>query len=201
MKQFIFILFPLLAVLSSCSTRNSIKAVDLGLSVKWANVNIGAPCPDECGDCFAWGETTKKAEHYKWADESNNFIFTKYNYDSGYGVVDYKIKLDPEDDVASVRLGSKWRMPTKYEIEELIATRNNADYRWEWKRINGHDGWDVVYLVNRKSIFLPATCRYWSSSLNTKDPAFAVYMELSSEHVFAGGHFRWEEHCVRPVCE
>ena len=30
--------------------------VDLGLSVKWANVNVGAKCPNDKGKYFAWDE-------------------------------------------------------------------------------------------------------------------------------------------------
>ena len=35
-------------------------AVDLGLSVKWANCNVGASTPEEYGDYFAWGEVHPK---------------------------------------------------------------------------------------------------------------------------------------------
>ena len=34
-----------------------ISAVDLGLSVKWANANLGANYPDDYGDYYAYGET------------------------------------------------------------------------------------------------------------------------------------------------
>lgn len=33
------------------------EAVDLGLSVKWANMNIGASNIYDVGEYFAWGET------------------------------------------------------------------------------------------------------------------------------------------------
>ena len=32
-------------------------AVDLGLSVKWANANVGADSPEAFGNYYAWGET------------------------------------------------------------------------------------------------------------------------------------------------
>ena len=35
--------------------------------------------------------------------------------------------LDPEDDVAHVKWGGKWRMPTAEEWEELME-----DCTWEW---------------------------------------------------------------------
>lgn len=37
------------------------KPIDLGLSVLWANYNVGASNPEEDGDYFAWGETQTKS--------------------------------------------------------------------------------------------------------------------------------------------
>lgn len=39
------------------------KAVDLGLSVKWATCNVGASKPYEYGDFFAWGEVEPKERY------------------------------------------------------------------------------------------------------------------------------------------
>ena len=33
------------------------EAIDLGLSVLWSNMNLGATTPYEEGDYFAWAET------------------------------------------------------------------------------------------------------------------------------------------------
>ena len=38
-------------------THNGYEYVDLGLSVKWATMNVGATTPEEYGDYFAWGAT------------------------------------------------------------------------------------------------------------------------------------------------
>lgn len=134
--------------------------VDLGLSVKWANANLGASSLEDYGDYYAWGEIETKEnyswETYKWCTVNYSTpTLTKYNYG-----VDDKTVLDPEDDVAHVKLGGKWRMPTSSELGELISTKNNASYQWEWKSLNGHNGWLVTYLVNNISIFLPAA-GYW----------------------------------------
>ena len=42
------------------------EAVDLGLSVKWSSVNVGASAPEDYGNYYAWGETTTKTD-YSWA--------------------------------------------------------------------------------------------------------------------------------------
>ena len=42
---------------------NGHEYVDLGLSVKWATMNVGATKPEDYGDYFAWGETTAKEDY------------------------------------------------------------------------------------------------------------------------------------------
>lgn len=37
--------------------------VDMGLSVKWATMNIGAEKVSDYGDYFAWGETCSKEDY------------------------------------------------------------------------------------------------------------------------------------------
>ena len=54
---------------------NVLRAVDLGLSVKWANMNLGAVDPGHRGDFFAWG------------DPEPYFTYTginEYGYETGY---------------------------------------------------------------------------------------------------------------------
>ena len=154
--------------------QNILTAVDLGLSVKWANMNIGASSPEEYGNYYAWGETTVKTYYdwdtYKWGRPGN---FTKYNFLKDWGIVDNKGVLDLVDDVAHVKLGGKWRMPTKDEWAEL---KSQCTYK---KAIqNGVKGL-LVTGKNGNSIFLPAAGYkskdevsishegyYWSSSLH-----------------------------------
>ena len=128
------------------------KYVDLGLSVKWARCNLGAWKPTDYGDYFAWGETEPKTDYtwetYKWGTENN---FTKYNDTDG------KIVLDPEDDAATVNLGSPWRMPTKKETNELWG-----NCTWTETTQDGVNGYEVKG-PNGNSIFLPAAgCRVGS---------------------------------------
>ena len=112
-----------------------IQAVDLGLSVKWANMNIGAKNVGQDGSHFAWGEVeTKKQGKYTWNSykygTSANYM-TKYCTDSNYGEVDGKDILEKSDDVANAVLGGDWRMPTKEEFSELLTkctiTWENSD--------------------------------------------------------------------------
>ena len=106
------------------------EAVDLGLSVKWSSLNLGAVqlytnlSPwDNYGAFFAWGETEPKKD-YNWETykfgTSKDGPFSKYNNEyNALDVVDNKTILDSEDDAARVKLGGKWRMPTWEEFTEL----------------------------------------------------------------------------------
>ena len=130
-------------------------AVDLGLSVKWATFNVGATSPEEFGGYYAWGETTEK-QTYTWANykycRGSEDTLTKYCSDSSYGFngyTDNKSFLDPEDDVAHVKWGGDWRMPTFLEITEL---ENRCT--WLYASRNGVDGCEVIG-PNGNSIFIP----------------------------------------------
>ena len=191
-------------------------AVDLGLSVYWAMCNIGAEKPEEYGDYYAWGETEPKENYswstYKWCNGSSSTL-TKYNTNSSYGTVDNKTVLEPEDDVAHVKLGGKWRMPTDAEWAELLTKCT-----WTWvtnyngSGINGR----LVKATNGNSIFLPAAGfrygtvlydagsngNFWSSSLNTFYPYFAWYVYFDSDNVSRlSSRYRFGGHSVRPVSE
>lgn len=93
-------------------------------------VHRGAEAPEGYGDSYAWGET----QTYHLNCDNAPFL-TKYNNSSYYGTVDNKVVLDAADDVAHVQLGGKWRMPTKGEVEELISTQINDNYRWQLKSV------------------------------------------------------------------
>ena len=131
-----------------------LRHVDLGLSVEWASFNIGATNPYEPGDYFAWGETETKDEYnyntYKFKHSSISYGYTKYNYYANVGPVDYKYRLDMEDDAARVIWGSDWRMPTKEEMEELVT-----ECRWSWYEVDSVKGY-MVTGPNGNHIFLPA---------------------------------------------
>ena len=127
------------------------EAVDLGLSVKWASFNLGADNPEGFGDYFAWGETRPKEDYswatYKWS-EGGTTTLTKYNTNSQYGPVDNKKKLDPEDDAAHVLLGGTWRMPTLFELEELMDFDNSS-----FSTYTSEDGVIFLKITSRKKGF------------------------------------------------
>ena len=126
---------------------NGYAAVDLGLSVLWATCNIGADSPEDYGDYFAWGETETKDSY-----TSSNSVTD--------GVEMGDIAGNAEYDAATANWGSKWRMPTKDECQELIDSCT-----WEWTTENDVNGY-LVTGPNDNTIFLPAAGYRRGSSLN-----------------------------------
>ena len=192
----------------------SLEAVDLGLpsGIKWANYNVGATCPEEYGGYYAWGETEEKSnyswETYKWCNGSDDTM-TKYCTNSSDGTVDNKTTLDLEDDVAHVKWGGSWRMPTKAEQDELLTECN-----WEWTSLNGVNGYKVTG-PNGNSIFLPAAgfrggtgVYYWGSRGNCwSGSLISIYSSHAHDLSFrSGSHdLSYDIRCygrsVRPVCK
>ena len=191
-------------------------AVDLGLSVYWGTTNIGASKPEDYGDYYAWGETEPK-ESYSWSTykfgTSSSGPFFKYNTSDSYGTVDNKTVLEPEDDVASVKLGGEWRMPTDAEWTEL---RTKCTWTWTTNYNGTGVKGQIVTATNGNSIFLPAAGYrrdtklydagsygyYWSSSLNTDKPSIAWYVNFNSGTVRRRDYgYRSYGQSVRPVSE
>ena len=125
--------------------------VDLGLSVKWAMCNVGASSPEDGGDHYAWGETDTKPDY------TNDNCST-----SGKDIGDI---AGTSRDVAHVKWGGSWRMPTKAEYQELLDS-----CQWVKTVYNGVRG--IKVMNNGNSIFLPIRedeggwymSYYWSST-------------------------------------
>ena len=189
---------------------NGYEYVDLGLSVKWAPMNVGANKPEDYGRYFAWGETTSKTIYnwgtYKWYNGSL-YTQTKYCTDSSSGTLDNKTVLEATDDAATVNWGGGWRMPTYEEWTELYE-----QCAWIWITQNGVAGYKVT-ATNGNSIFLPAagyrlnsslnyaggSGYYWSSSLYSTDN-MAFCLIFNSSQVYRSPEGRQKGLSVRPVC-
>ena len=196
----------------SKKTSSQYEAVDLGLSVKWATHNVGASKPEEYGGYYAWGETEVKEnytwETYKWCNGSYDTM-TKYCTNSNSGTVDNKTVLDPEDDVAHVKWGGSWRMPTMAEQDEL-----RTKCTWQWTTLNGVNGYRVTG-PNGNSIFLPAagyrygtslydvgsSGLYWSSTPYESNNYDAYYLLFNSNYYDWYYYYRSRGRSVRPVLE
>ena len=194
------------------------EAVDLGLSVKWGSFNLGAAFPGEFGYLYAFGELEPKSEYY-W----DTYLYcrgdfnrlTKYcpsdmeEYWYGDSKPDNKKVLDLSDDAANVKLGGKWRIPTRSEWEELLKCE------WTWDTQYGLNGYTVTGKTG-KTIFLPAAGsgfmdrttgvgnegNYWSSNVYEPAPYQSWQLHFNTyikPRMTFDSAFRFLGYSVRPV--
>ena len=192
-------------------TPDDVEAVDLGLSVKWANMNVGATKDSGFGSYFAWGEIKPK-KFYSWG----TYIWSKGDSQVllKYSTTDRKTQLVPSDDAARANWGGEWRIPTVDECEELVDPDKCS---WEWTTKDGVNGYKVTGKKTGNSIFLPITGFrfyedvqfraingiYWSSTLYTGNPnkAWCIEFDFADVNVHFGklSSNRFSGRCIRAV--
>lgn len=188
MKNFVFLATAVLSlgILIGCSKDDekdsseqqqtyTMEAIDLGLSVKWANMNVGATAPWEVGNYYAWGETSPKQ------------TYTKNNYNAPpTGPV-----IGTQYDAARVVLGEPWRMPTEAEWRELLdnCKRVAASY---WDRSQGSGV--ILYGPNNIRLFLPRT-GYKGESANHENSCHYRF-SANTTVTFIGGMNLDDERCL-----
>lgn len=167
------------------------EAVDLGLSVKWAQCNVGASRPWDNGNYYAWGETYTKGSY---SPDNCDTYYKSFNDIKG-----------TEYDIAQSSWGGTWRIPTKTEMEEL---RDKCD--WTWSTEGGKQGWKVTG-PNGNSIFLPAAgagfphgvvgegSGNYSTSTPFRNNKDAYTLFFSDASRFVGVNSRHFGYTVRPV--
>lgn len=154
--------YPIRSVCGESNKSTNITPVDLGLSVKWGSMNVGASTYGDRGGMYAWGETETKQTYswatYKWTTD-NGSTFTKY---------DGEYDLESADDVATVKLGVRWSMPTALQAQELLDNTESVEIKYYGisglllkSKVPGYVG---------KYIFLPNLSTggfgYWTKSTN-----------------------------------
>lgn len=115
------------------------EAVDLGLSVKWGNKNLGASTYTNLGNSYEDYDYdylyNNSPELFEWNGAELNLGKTKYDY-------------------AYTDLGENWRLPT---TEEWMELRDNC--KWEADIIDNTPGFRVKG-PNGNSIFIPGKFHY-----------------------------------------
>lgn len=191
-----------------CPDGNHPHQIDLGLpsGTKWACCNVGANTPEGYGGYYAWGETSEKSDYryemYKyWEGEYNDGEEPVFQ-NIGKSISGTKY------DVAFVRSGGSWRMPTLNQIKELL---NNCTSKWTTQ--NGVEGRKFTSKSNGGSIFLPAAGDrwdtdlvndgsngyYWSGTQDTEYEYGAYHLYFNSYDADWNNDNRCGGHSVRPV--
>lgn len=161
---------PLAVIDSICFTRglcpdhNHPHAIDLGLpsGTKWACCNVGASTPEGYGGYYAWGETSEKSVY-----NSVTYLYFTGQDTDGDGFIDKNSDVinigsdiaGTSYDVAHVRWGGSWVMPSHDRQMELI---NNCTRKWT--TVNGTNG---IFVTGPSGgqIFLPAVGYRWFDGL------------------------------------
>jgi len=136
----------------TCPDDNHPHAIDLGLpsGTKWSCSNVGASAPEEYGGYYSWGETSEK----------DVYSFDNYEFREGLDYINIGSEIsDTQYDVACVRMGTPWRMPTEELQGELLQNCTK-----QWTQYNGVNG-TLVTGPNGNNIFLPASGGRWGKNL------------------------------------
>lgn len=176
------------------------KAIDLGLSVKWADCNFGATLDNISGILCGWGDKTgimksKNVSDYirGFFQETSNIAGTKY-------------------DIATIQWGHKWQMPNRAQWDELVR-----ECRWVKARHYNVDGYRVIG-PNGNEIFLPFSGvrsgeeimyrhsggYYWTSELVHKSSSCAYYFYFDYEYKIDNAdhiNYVYTGRAIRPISE
>lgn len=158
--------------------------------ILWSNINMGASSIDDGGDYYAWGETETKSE------------FTKANYTYTGNLEDI---AGSSNDVAHVKWGGLWTMPTKADLEELInrcTWTEVTKYGQPMYKLVGDTG-DSLFIIKSGSKSDQSSKVYmWTSNLNATEG-------VNSETAYSSNFFentrtidavsRYLGYTVRPV--
>ena len=184
------------------ATANDAVAVDLGLpsGTKWADRNVGASKAEEYGGYYAWGETEEK-DVYDWSSYIHCDGSEETCHDIGSDI------SGTQYDVAHVKWGGAWKMPTEDQMKELID--NCTSYLTTVNGVNGRR----FTGPNGKSIFLPAAGYnwdgyisfagsegyYWLSTLRENYPTTAYFLKSDARGTRFDYFGRGGGLMVRPV--
>lgn len=185
--------------------------IDLGLSVMWANINVGATSETDCGTYFMWGDVAAHPSvttddfsfgwaTYKWTGDGGA-TFTKYTGS------DYTV-LQSADDAATAHWGPAWRIPTKEEMAELLTLPRSWTDDYNGTGIAGY-----TFTGNGNTIFIPAagyrgntivsnrgTDGYcWTSTHDSENLKFANHLHFNSNAANVYGSYRYAGCTIRPV--
>ncbi len=179
--------FPV-ALHHNCPDDNHPHMIDLGLpsGTKWSCCDLGADKPGAGGDLYAWGETETK-DKYEWENYIHCDGTAETCHDIGNEI------SGTAYDVAYVKSGGSWQMPTDEQIGELMSYCKIDD---KYGKLIGPNGNSIPYLDG---------C--WESTITDEignTDAWVVSVEP-----WYYGDFKFmifpEERCyghpIRPVCK
>lgn len=191
------------------------QGVDLGLSVRWSDRNMGAGIRTDAGDYYAWGEVSVKESYTlsNYVHVPAQTFLTNHTFSSTDDLDLLSLGTDgdisaSEYDAVTVAMDSAWRMPTLDEMQELVEKCS-----WESSTLNGTEGF-VVTGPSGNSMFLPCAgaavdggtfACYWTAQSVSGDGYRAYILNVvkgddgQSATPYIVKDMRWMGLPIRPV--
>ena len=180
-----------------------VNAVDLGLSVLWADCNVGGDSESPIGGLYGWADPTGEKTSQNVVDYVPLRKYLSSQISTNISGTEY--------DIATAKWGQGWRMPSKEDWKELIEkckwTKEKAFHVYGY-RVEGPNG---------NSIFLPNTGLrfgdklsntdagyYWTSEMALGDRECACYYYFDEEKyndIVSTRNYVYSGRAVRPVCD
>ena len=164
----------------------TMEYVDLGLpsGKKWSKKYLGAETATDEGDYYAWGETSPKAPG-NFTDENYGLLDGAWGEFRRYHGKDGWKQLMPYDDAATARLGSKWHIPTKTEVQELFDNCTTKEIT-----VNGQPGIALVSKINNNYIFFRNNGYTSGIKMYDTDECVSWTADLTNHYVDNAFYFR-----------
>lgn len=171
------------------------SAVDLGLSVRWATMNIGATTAYEAGIFCSWGD----------ADGTNTSTYSYYNESV------HAIAGNPEYDIVTKEWGERWQIPSQEQWQELMDNctwtyaydSEKSMYGYTVTGKNGNQIYLPMYAVYDRIptgvVFSSSYGYYWTSTEGSQSHEGYCLQLSSSEKKFYSGYYKYKHMCIRPV--
>lgn len=173
------------------------ETVDLGLSVLWATCNLGSINPEQSGNFYSWGEISPKKSYkkstYRFYVDDNEGMSNAHGKDC---------------DAAFSSLGEGWRLPTKREVEELLAkcdcqpvTRNSVNGVLCTSRINGNSCFfPASGIYDERGLgYVNFQGNYWTASQSFEEDMNAMAFFVNRQNMGLCESCREKGLMIRPV--
>jgi hypothetical protein len=181
----------------------NVIAVDLGLSVLWADCNVGGNSESPIGGLYGWGDPS--------GEKTSQNVKDYLDVAGGLYVKTPQNITGTQYDIATVKWGKDWRMPSKENWKELIEkckwTKEKAFHVYGY-RVEGPNG-NSIFLPNTglrfgESISNTDAGYYWTSEMALNDRECACYYYFDEEKyndIVSIRNYVYSGSAVRPVCD
>ena len=143
-------------------------AVDLGLSVLWADCNVGGDSESPIGGLYGWGDPS--------GEKTSQNVKDYLDVAGGLYVKTPQNITGTQYDIATAKWGKDWRMPSKENWKELIEK-----CKWTKEKAFHIDGYRVEG-PNGNSIFLPNTGLRFGETISNTDAGYYWTSEMAQDN-------------------